>query len=108
MKALSLDDVVRRRVAAWMAARSLNQTDLATAIGQNQPWVNRYLKGALKADLETLARIAQAFDQPLATLLDQPPPKSDAPVLEMYRALSPKQQTLIRKLLAIISGREAS
>lgn len=103
MKAPSLDARVRHRVAAWMAARGMTQPALAAAIGQNQPWVNRYLKGTLKADLETLARIAQAFDQPLAALLDAPPAKPDAVILEHYRALAPDLQTLVRKLLRALT-----
>lgn len=100
MRAPTLDETVRRRVAAWMTARGLSQTALADAIGQNQPWVNRYLKGTLKADLETLARIAAAFDVPLSTLLDVPPPKSDAWLLEVYRGLMPKEQQLVRGFMS--------
>jgi transcriptional regulator with XRE-family HTH domain len=99
VKAPTLDETVRRRVAAWMSARGLTQPALAEAIGQNQPWVNRYLKGTLKADLETVARIAQAFDSSVTALLDMPPPKSDAPLLEAYHALPPERQTLVRKII---------
>jgi transcriptional regulator with XRE-family HTH domain len=99
MKAPTLDETVRRRIAAWMTARDLSQTALAAAIDQNQPWVNRYLKGILKADLETLARIAAAFDQPITALLDAPPTKADAVWLEAYRALPPATQTLVRQLV---------
>jgi transcriptional regulator with XRE-family HTH domain len=99
MKAPTLDERVRRRVAAWMTARDLSQVALAAAIGQNQPWVARYLQGSLKADLETLARLAAAFDQPITALLDGPPPKTDAAWLEAYRALPPARQTLVRDLV---------
>jgi transcriptional regulator with XRE-family HTH domain len=81
-----------------MTARNVNQTALAEAIGQNQPWVNRYLKGVLKADLETLARMAAAFDTTLPALLDAPPPKADA-WLEAYRALPPASQKIVRDLV---------
>lgn len=103
MKAPPLDDLVRHRVAAWMAARGLTQPALAAAIGQNQPWVNRYLKGILKADLETLTRIAQAFDQPLAALLDAPPPRPEAPLLDAYRALAPELQKAVRQLVQALA-----
>jgi transcriptional regulator with XRE-family HTH domain len=106
MRAPTLDETVRRRVSAWMTARNVNQTALADAIGQNQPWVNRYLKGVLKADLETLARMAAAFDTTLPALLDAPPPKADAALLEGYRALPPATQTLVRQLVLAL-GRAA-
>lgn len=108
MKAPSLDALVRRRIAAWMAARDLSQTALAAAIGHNQPWVQRYLKGQLKADLETLARIAAAFDMPLAALLDVPPPKADAALLDAYRALPPALQTLVQRLVLALGRARTS
>ena len=106
MKPPTLDETVRRRVAAWMAARGMSQPALAAAIGQNQPWVNRYLKGILRPDLETLARIARAFDQPLTALLDVPPLKADGNVvLELYRTLDREaQKRLLWLLRALVEG----
>lgn len=94
-----LDDVARDRLRLWLGASEKTQASLATEIGRNQAWMTRYLDGQFDADLDTLQRIAVAFENTLACLLSLPGETMDAEVLELFHALRPKGRDLALELL---------
>lgn len=94
-----LDDVARRRIVAWLRASGRTQADLGRDIGRNQAWMSRFLDGEFDADLDTLQRIAVAFEHDITALLDAPKPGPDAEALSLFRALRPASRALALELL---------
>jgi transcriptional regulator with XRE-family HTH domain len=84
---LSDDDRVREKIKAWIASTGVTQAALAERIGRNQAWMSRYLGGEFAADLETLHKMARAFNHSLAALLDAPTDPIEAKLIEAFRAL---------------------
>ena len=78
-----------QRIKAWIASTGVTQSALAERIGRNQAWMSRYLAGEFAADLETLQKMARAFNHSLAALLESPTDPDEAKLIEAYRALSP-------------------
>jgi transcriptional regulator with XRE-family HTH domain len=94
-----LDDVARARILAWLRASGKTQADLGRDIGRNQSWMSRYLDGEFDADLDTLQRIAFAFDHTLTALLNVP---GDAPgdeAREHFNALRKQTRDLALSVL---------
>lgn len=94
-----LDETARSRVKKWLAAAEMTQTALAEKIGRNQAWMSRYLDGEFDADLETLDKIARAFEHTLFALLDEHANANEAEVIERWRALKPSSRTLLLDVL---------
>lgn len=94
-----LDDVARRRLLAWINASTKTQADLAREIGRNQAWMSRYLDGEFDADLDTLQRMAVAFDHALPSLLETPPDPRNAEVVEFFNAIRPEARGLALDVL---------
>lgn len=95
----SVEDAVRRKITAWMAARGVTKTALGSAAGRNQSWATRYLDGEFSTDLDTLQRVAAFFGEPLAALFEQTPDDDLREVLFRYRATTPPRRALVLELL---------
>lgn len=95
----TLDEQARSRLRAWIVATGVTQAALAEQIGRTQAWMSRYLSGEIDADLETLNKLARAFDHTLTALLDLPSNPDDARLIEQVHRLSPKRRALIRALV---------
>lgn len=90
---------MRRTIGRWMAARGVTKTALGAAADRNQPWVTRYLDGEFGADVETLAKIAAFFGEPVSALFDaQPDPEVDE-LLQRFRATTRPRRALVLELL---------
>lgn len=99
--ALPLEEQVRARVKAWVSSMRVTQGALAERIGRDQVWVSRYLNGKVDSiDLETLQKIAAAFDHSLHALLEAPADPAEAQLVEDWRALRPKSRVLVSNLVA--------
>ena len=95
----TLDQVARDRIKSWIASTEVTQTELAARIDKNQPWMSRYLRGELDADLETLQKMARAFGHSLIALLDLPADPVEAKLLTHYRALPHTARAIAFNLL---------
>lgn len=84
MAQISLDDAVRTQVKRWLESTATTQTALAAQIGRNEPWMSRYLSGEFNADLDTLKKIAEAFDHTLAALFQAPQDPDVARLVAFY------------------------
>jgi transcriptional regulator with XRE-family HTH domain len=96
----SFDDWVRGQIRRWLEVRGMTQTTLSERIGRNQVWLSRYLKGEFATDFDTLALIAEAFDQTLFALLAVPRDDEEAQLMGDYRALPRSARRLARQLVA--------
>ena len=94
-----VEDGVRRTIAAWMAARGVTKTALGVGVGRNQPWVTRYLDGEFDTDIDTLARVAAFFGEPLSALFPAGEDAALAELLARYRATTPPRRALLLDLL---------
>jgi transcriptional regulator with XRE-family HTH domain len=86
-----LDDRARLRLQLWLdLSDTITQETLASAIGQHQSYISRYLRnpsGRLPLDhLEALARV---FGHTIGDLLDSPADPQEAAILEIARGLRP-------------------
>lgn len=61
--------------------------------------MSRYLDGEFDADLDTLHRIAAAFDHPVTALLDATTSAHESEAIELMRALRPASRELALQLL---------
>jgi transcriptional regulator with XRE-family HTH domain len=93
------DDAARSKVAQWLSVSKMTQTALAETIGRNQAWMSRYLDGEFDTDLETLEKIATAFNHSLFELLDTPQNSTEVEVIERWRALKPSGRKLVLDVL---------
>jgi len=91
------DDRARERILDWIARSGLTQHEIARAIGRTQPWLSRYLKGALNADFETLAKLASVFGHSLGSLID--PPEEERVTVERLRLLRDEDREAVEKLI---------
>jgi transcriptional regulator with XRE-family HTH domain len=94
-----LDDQARARLTAWMAGRGMTRTEFGEGVGRNQSWASRYLEGEFAADLDTLARAAALFGQPIAALFDVTSDPDEAEALIRWRGLPPERKALMLGLL---------
>lgn len=100
----TLDDVVRATVRAWMQTGGVSQDTLAARLGKTQAWASRYLSGEIQlGTLEEAVRLAGAFGQTLAALLDLTPNRDDAELLDTYRALPPADRDLALRMIRRLS-----
>ena len=102
----SLDKQVRARIRAWLAGSGLTQTAFSDRIGKNQPWVSRYLKGEVEADLDTLQRMAEVFGHNLSTLLNQPSDPLELTLVELYRSVPARARATLLELLRHLARRD--
>jgi transcriptional regulator with XRE-family HTH domain len=94
-----LDDQARARLTAWIAGRGMTRTEFGEGVGRNQSWASRYLEGEFAADLDTLARAAALFQQPISALFDATPDPDEAEALTRWRGLPPERKALMLGLL---------
>src|SRR4029077_2246017 len=87
---LTLDELARGRIKAWISSTGITQVNLGERISKNQAWMSRYLGGEFDADLETLQKMAKVFGHSLSALLDAPTDPEEAKLLDAYRALTPE------------------
>ena len=108
-KKQSLQELARKRIAAWVQGASMAQGQLARAIGKNQVWVSRFLTGKTDADVDTLQRIAAAFGHTIASLLQTAEGDADeAALIEAFRALRPSGRATALAVLREMAGRRAA
>lgn len=93
------DEIARGKIVQWLSASQMTQTALADKVGRNQAWMSRYLDGEFDTDLETLEKLATAFDHTLFELLDTPANPTEAEILERWRALKPSGRAVILDVL---------
>lgn len=77
----------------------MTRTEFGEGVGRNQSWASRYLDGEFAADLDTLARAAALFQQPIAALFDDATDPAEAEALTRWRGLPPERKALILGLL---------
>jgi antitoxin component HigA of HigAB toxin-antitoxin module len=65
-----IHDVISENVRTFMGKRDINQTELADAIGSNQPKLSRALHGHRPWQVDELHAIAAYFDVPLTLLFE--------------------------------------
>jgi transcriptional regulator with XRE-family HTH domain len=108
-KRQSLQELARKRIAAWVQGASMPQGRLAVAIGKNQVWVSRYLTGKADADVDTLQRLAAAFGHTIASLLQTAAGDADeAALIEAFRALRPSARATALAVLREMAGRRSA
>lgn len=59
----------RAEVRAEMARQGITQSDLATCLNENQPWLSRKLAGRIAMTVDDADRIASVLGLPLHVLL---------------------------------------
>jgi transcriptional regulator with XRE-family HTH domain len=96
---LSLDELARGRIKAWIASTGVTQGNLGERVGRNQAWMSRYLAGEYDADLETLQKMANVFGHSISALLESPTNPDEAKLVEAYRALRPEARLIALNLL---------
>lgn len=99
MMPMSLDELARGRIKAWIAATGVTQGSLGERIGRNQAWMSRYLSGEYDADLETLQAMARVFGHSISALLESPTDPDEAQLVEAYRGLRPAARALALQVL---------
>ena len=100
---MTLDELARTKIKAWLHSHEITQTALAARIGKKQAWVSRYLSGEFNADLTTLDRMAGVFDHTFMQLLNVTDDSDEGQIIEAYRALPRKSQRLARELLKTLA-----
>lgn len=93
------DETARAKVAQWLQTSKMTQTALAEGIGRNQAWMSRYLDGEFDTDLDTLEKLATAFNHSLFELLDTGQHTTEMEVIERWRALRPAGRKLVLDVL---------
>jgi transcriptional regulator with XRE-family HTH domain len=97
---LTLDQIARDRIRAWMAATHTTQSTLAARIGRDQLWMSQYLSAKTDADLETLRKMAEAFGRQFPDLFAQPSHPRFAKFFDDYLALPPLMQADLEAMAA--------
>lgn len=85
----SLQTIARTNLKQWLVSTDTTQTYVCAQIGRNQPWLSRYLKGEIDADIDTLAQMAAVFEHSLFALLSVPADPEEALLVKLYRACRP-------------------
>lgn len=93
------DEAARERVRRWLRGAGMTQVTLADKIGRTQAWMSRYLDGEFDTDLDTLEKMAGAFDHTLAELLDVRPDDQERELLDAFRALKTDKRGLAVELV---------
>jgi len=57
----SLNAQVAAEIRAWMGRREMNQADLARALGENEMWVMRRVRGRQQMTIADLQRLAEVL-----------------------------------------------
>lgn len=96
---VSLDQLARERIKAWIASTGVTQGNLAERIGRNQAWMSRYLAAEYDTDLETLQKMARVFGHSLTALLESPTDPDESKLLNAFRALRPEARLIALNLL---------
>lgn len=98
-----LDERARKRLRAWREGHGITQAELAKRIDRNSVWISRYFDAAYDADLDTLAKMADALGHTLYELFDIKTDAKEQALIDAYRALSPQNRSLaIQTLQAMI------
>lgn len=98
-----LDDRVRRRVKGWVSAQ-MTQAEFGRRIGRNDSWVSRYFDENHDADLDTIARMAEACGHTLYEVLDAVPPADEGDLIEAYRGLPKTERPTAIRVLQLMTG----
>jgi len=96
---LTLDQIARTRIKAWIQTTGITQAELAARIGRNQAWMSRYLAAEFDADLETLNKMAISFGHSLGALLTAPVDPMEAQIIERFRALPAEARDVFAQML---------
>lgn len=98
------DEAARERIRLWLRGTGMTQVVLAEKIGRKQAWMSRYLDGEFDTDLDTLERLAHAFDHTLAELLDLTQDEAERALLDAVRALTPPKRALALQMVQAMAG----
>jgi transcriptional regulator with XRE-family HTH domain len=99
-----LDDLARERVRRWLGPAGLTQGALGEKIGRNDSWVSRWLGNDFDADLDTMEKLAHAFDHSLFELLNQPVGTPiEREVIELFRAFTPEGRQIALGALRLMA-----
>lgn len=98
-----LDEQVRQRVRAWVSAQ-MSQAEFGRRIGRNDSWVSRYFDENHDADLDTVARMAEACGHTIFELLDATPPADEGEVISAYRGIPRADRGTALRTLQLMSA----
>lgn len=98
-----LDDQVRQRVKAWVSGQ-MSQAEFGRKIGRNDSWVSRYFDENHDADLDTVARMAEACGHTIFEVLDALPPADEGDVLTAYRRIPRADRGTALRTLQLMTG----
>ena len=97
-----LDEQVRGRVKDWVAAQ-MSQAEFGRRIGRNDSWVSRYFDENHDADLDTIARMADACGHTIFEVLDALPSSAEADLIAAYRKILPADRPTAIRTLQLMS-----
>lgn len=81
--------LIPERISEARAAKRLNQTQLAEAVGVTRQSISYFENGARSPDPETMMRIAESLGQPLAYFTTPAPPKFGRRTVNFFRKQGP-------------------
>lgn len=101
----NLDDIARDRIIRWRRAARMTQKTLGDLCGRNSIWISRYENRYFNSDLDTLARMAGAFNQSIFAALDVKADPTEQEIIEYFRAIPrPPAREMARGLLRELAG----
>ena len=101
----TLDDTARERIVLWRRNARMTQKELGDLCGRNAVWVSRYENGYFDSDLDTLQRMAAAFNQTIYAALNVKADPTEELIIERYRAITrPAARAVALSLLNELSG----
>jgi hypothetical protein len=98
-----LDERVRGRVKGWVAGQ-MTQAEFGRRIGRNDSWVSRYFDENHDADLDTIAKMAEACGHTIYEVLDATPPEDEGDLIEAYRALPKVERPTAIRVMQLMTG----
>lgn len=98
-----LDDRVRARIQKWVSAQ-MTQAEFGRRIGRNDSWVSRYFDENHDADLDTIAKMAEATGHTIYEVLDATPPADEGDLIEAYRSIPKGERPTAIRVLQLMTG----
>lgn len=80
------------RAADIRKSKGLSQTELAEAVGVEQPTISRFERGSDSVTLGLVRRVAAALDVPVYELFSDQQSSDEQVLLEIFRNLPPERQ----------------
>lgn len=92
--------LIGRRIKAIRLQLDLSQASLAECIDKSPTFISRLESGLKKPSLETLVRVADAFDVPIDYLLHNAPKQSN--IQELLSDCTPREIRFIEGLIPVL------